>query len=66
MDNVESGMSLPRWVDSDTIMVPATVQDDESDTIGDGAREITSGDPAFQQWAQWLAEIGQPRPERST
>lgn len=56
---------VPRWVDADTILAPATARTGTASTgkaIGDGALEVTADDPAFEQWAQWLVATGRPRP----
>lgn len=56
-------VSVPRWIDENTILVPATARSGD-DVIGDGTLEITSDDPAFGKWAEWLELDDQPRPRR--
>lgn len=54
--------TLPRWVDHNTIQVPATARADDG-TIGDGSLFIKEGDKDFVEWEEWLSVKGAKRPE---
>lgn len=62
VNGASDGVSLPYWVDSQTIAIPVTVESEADDMIGDGSAQITADDPAFRQWAEWLEATGHPQP----
>lgn len=55
-------MIEPRWIDRDTIEVPAVAL--APGIIGDGADLVKVGDPAWGVWASWLIRKGKDRPAR--